>query len=169
MFNTYFANTVGSLDILNVNNYITAKENANKYPKQMKSFKTNPSITTITKQCLISGFNFQKANGNEVMIIINQLYRAKACQNADTPTKIINLNKDIFAKFISNNLNHYNDEREFPYELKHAEVIPVHTKKDKCVKHNYQPVSILTNIFKIFEKLLHPFSKPICFSKRAQC
>ena len=44
VFNTYFANTVGSLDILNVNNYITAKENANKYPKQMKSFKTNPVL-----------------------------------------------------------------------------------------------------------------------------
>ena len=30
------------------------------------------------------------------MKIINQLNTAKTCQNADTPTKIIKLNKDIF-------------------------------------------------------------------------
>ena len=39
------------------------------------------------------------------MDIIGQLNTAKTCQNADTPTKIIKLTKDIFAKFIGNNFN----------------------------------------------------------------
>ena len=64
VFNTYFSNIVASLNIPSVNNYITAKENANKYPQQIKCFETRPSITTITKQCLISSFNFQKTNVN---------------------------------------------------------------------------------------------------------
>ena len=51
-----------------VNNYIMAKENANKYPQQIKCFETHPSITTMTKQC--QSFNFQKTNANEVMKII---------------------------------------------------------------------------------------------------
>ena len=106
VFNAYFANIVASLNIPNVNNYITAKENSNKYPQKMKSFRTHPSITTITNQYLISGFNFQKAKANDVMKIISQLIMAKTCQKADTPTKIIKLNEDIFAKFISNNFNH---------------------------------------------------------------
>ena len=89
------------------------------------------------------------------MKIISQLNTAKTCQNADTPTKIIKLNKDIFEKFISNNFNHCVDEGKFPYELKHTDVIPVHKKKDKCVKENYRPVSILTNISKVYEKLLY--------------
>ena len=97
VFNTYFSNIVASLNIINVNNYITAKENANKYPQQTTFFETHPSITTITKQSLSSIFNFQKSNSNEVMKIISQFNTAKACQNADTPTKIIKL-KDIFAK-----------------------------------------------------------------------
>ena len=80
-----------------------------KYPQQIKCFEKHPSITTITKQCLSSSFNFQKTNANEVMKIISQLNMAKTCQNADTPTKIIKLNEDIFAKFISNNFNHYID------------------------------------------------------------
>ena len=70
-------------------------------------------------------------------------------------TKIIKINKNIFAKFISNNFNHCIDEGEFPYELKQADVIPVHKKKDKCVKENYPPVKILTKISKVYEKLLY--------------
>ena len=146
---------MASLNIPSVNNYITSKENANKYPQQIKCFETHPSIATITKQCLSSTFNFQRTNADEVMKIISQLTTAKTCQNADTPTKIIKLNEDIFAKFISNNFNHCIDESKFPYELKHANVIPVHKKKDKCVKENYRPVSILTNISKVYEKLLY--------------
>ena len=57
MFNKYFSSTVVSLNILNVINYITAKENANKYPQQINCFETHPSITTINKQYLSSNFN----------------------------------------------------------------------------------------------------------------
>ena len=89
------------------------------------------------------------------MNIISHLNTAKAYQNANIPTKIIKLNKDIFTKFISNNFNQCIDESKFPYELKHADVIPAHKKKDKRVKENYRPVSILTNISKVYEKLLY--------------
>ena len=36
VFNTYFSNIVASLNIHNVNNYIAAKENANRYPQHIK-------------------------------------------------------------------------------------------------------------------------------------
>ena len=99
VFNTYFSNIVASLNIPSVNNYITSKENANKYPQQIKCFETHPSITTMTKQSLSYSFNFQKTNANEVMKIISQLNTTKTCQKADTPTKIIKVNKVIFARF----------------------------------------------------------------------
>ena len=44
---------------------------------------------------------------------------------------------------------------EFPNELKHADVIPIRTKKDKCDKTNYRTVSILPNFSKIFEKNIY--------------
>ena len=72
-FNTYLTNIMTSLNTTSVNNYITSKENANIYPQQIKCFETHPSITTITKQCLSSSFNFQKSNTNEVMKSISQL------------------------------------------------------------------------------------------------
>ena len=72
VFNTYFSNIVASLNIPSVNNYITAKDNANNYPQQIKCFDTHPSITTITKQCLSSSLIFQETNVDEVMKIISQ-------------------------------------------------------------------------------------------------
>ena len=88
------------------------------------------------------------------MKIISQLNTANICQNSDTPTKIIKLNNDISAKFISNDFNHGNDEGEFPYGLKYADVIPVHKKKDKCVKENYRPVSTLTKHLQSIRKII---------------
>ena len=97
---------MASLNKPNVNKCITAKKNqknANKYLQQMKCFETHPSITTINKQCLSCNFHIQKANANEVMKIISQLNTAKTYQNADPSTKIIKVNNNSFAKFISNN------------------------------------------------------------------
>ena len=71
-----------------MSNYITVKENANKYPQQINCFETHPSVTTITKQCLSSTFDFQKANANEVTEIISQLNTTKTCQNTDALTKV---------------------------------------------------------------------------------
>ena len=62
------------------------------------------------------------------------------------------MNKDIFANFITGHFNYCNAYGEFPNELKHA-AIPVHKKNEKSNKTNYRPVSILTNISKIYEKL----------------
>ena len=44
---------------------------------------------------------------------------------------------------------------EFPNELKHADVIPVYKKKDKCEKTKYWSVRILPNILKIYEKIIY--------------
>ena len=65
------------------------------------------------------------------------------------------MNKDILANFITDHFNYCIAYSEFPDELKHADVIPVHKKNEKCEKRNYRPVSILTNISKIYEKLLY--------------
>ena len=39
--------------------------------------------------------------------------------------------------------------------FKHADVAPVHKKKEKTDKANYRPVSILPNLSNIYEKLMY--------------
>ena len=64
------------------------------------------------------------------------------------PTKIIKLNKDLVAKFIAENFNSCIDEGEFPSELKHADIVPIHKKKDKRDIGNYRPVTYYLIILK---------------------
>ena len=43
----------------------------------------------------------------------------------------------------------------FPNQLKIAKVIPLFKKDDCLIMDNYRPVSLLTSISKIFEKVVH--------------
>ena len=43
----------------------------------------------------------------------------------------------------------------FPIILKTAKVIPIHKKDSRLEVSNYRPISLLSNIDKIFEKLMH--------------
>ena len=78
----------------------------------------------------------------------------KACRKDDIPTKVIKINKYIFARFIAKGFNNCVDKGVFPDDLKHADVTPGHKKKYKSDKTSYRHVSILTNISKIYEKLI---------------
>ena len=55
---------------------------------------------------------------------------------------------------------------EFPLGMKLANVTPLHKKGSRYDKGNYQPVRILPNLSKVFEKCLHKqisdFLIPFC-------
>ena len=86
-----------------------------------------------------------------VMKVISNLNIAKSRQINDVPTKIIIINKDIFASFVTDHFNYRIAYCKFPDELKHADVTTVHKKNKKCDRANYRPVSIS----KIFQKLMY--------------
>ena len=77
----------------------------------------------------------------------------------------------MIAKFIAKSFNSRIDKGEFPAELKHANIVPIHKKKDKSDKSNYKPVSIFSNYSKVYEKLMYDqlcqFFENILFS--SQC
>ena len=47
------------------------------------------------------------------------------------------------------------NEGKFPTQLKSATVIPVFKKGDKLEVNNYRPISLISNISKVIEKLIH--------------
>ena len=63
--------------------------------------------------------------------------------------------KYIFTGFIAKGINDIVAKVVFPDALNHADVILDYTKKDKSDKINYRPVSIPTNVSKMYEKLLY--------------
>ena len=116
------------------------------------TFENHPCFKNIRSKKFNSTFSFENIYTDAVMKVINNLNVAKSFQINDILTKVIKMNKDIFANFIMNLFNYCTAYGEFPDELKQADIIPVHKKNEKCDNTNYRPVSILTNISKIYEK-----------------
>lgn len=78
--------------------------------------------------------------------------RKKASQDTDIPTRILYENSNLFAQFNLNNSSDVITTSRFPDIVKHASVRPVCEKHNRNEEENYQPVSILNNVSKVYEK-----------------
>ena len=105
IFNEYFSNIVSNLDIprpANVTFHHEPVLNA------IKRSKNHPSILEIKKKNpfdVAFPFSFRKVTLNETINERKSLDESKATQSNDISTKIIKENCDIFATFITENLN----------------------------------------------------------------
>ena len=57
-----------------------------------------------------------------------------------------------FPSFYTKSINHCIPERNFGVELKKVEILPIYKNDGKLEKSNYRPISILSNVSKIYER-----------------
>ena len=69
------------------------------------------------------------------------------------PVKLLKVGSDPLSMIISELINMSIDECTFPDLLKYAEIAALFKKLDRLCKENYRPVSILTALSKVFEKM----------------
>ena len=100
-------------------------------------------------------FSFRKVTYEEILIKINSFDTSKSPQSEDIRFTIIKYNADIFANFILQNFNNCIIDEKFPDQLKNADVSPIFKKGNHNDKTNYQPVSILPSLSKIYERLIY--------------
>ena len=78
---------------------------------------------------------------------------SKACQDTDVPTKILK-EMQCFCRFFTHKLYWICEKKsEFLSALKQGNKTPVFKKGEREFK-KYRPVSILSNISKIFERII---------------
>ena len=156
VFNNFFSNIITNLGIPQYTEEEPISQNIDDpLIKAIVKYRKHPSIIAIKEKC-DSGlsFSFSKVERVEIMKEINNLKTNKAIQKTDIPTKLIKENSDIFGDFIFKNFNDSVFTLIFPSPLKNADITPVHKKGTKTSKDNYRPVSILSNISKIYERLM---------------
>ena len=99
-------------------------------------------------------FSFSEVERDEIMKEINNLKINKTTRSTDIPTKRIKKNSDIFEDFILGNYNNCVSYSISPNSLKNAIITPVHKEGAKTSKDNHKLVIILSNISKIYERLM---------------
>ena len=99
---------------------------------------------------LRSIFLFRKVTLNEINNEVRNFDESKASQSKDISTKFMKENYDIFATFITENFNNVIENSIFPESLKQAGFKPVYKKNSRNEKKNYRPVSVSSNLSKIY-------------------
>ena len=152
IFKDHFDNIVESLHIER-----PCKVDFDREPVEnaIKNFSQHPSILKIKENTNSSAcFSFCTVSKEDLLYQLNSLDPAKATQKSDIRTNIIKKKYDIFSEFL---FEHFNNilTSLFPEQLKYADVKAIFKKDSRNDKINYRPVSILSNISKIYERLLY--------------
>ena len=79
----------------------------------------------------------------------------KAIGPNSIPTKILKEFKTELSEPLSDMINVSFNKGIFPDFLKVANVVPIHKKGEKLDPNNYRPISLLSNISKLYEKAMH--------------
>ena len=98
----------------------------------------------------------------EVSKIIKQFKNKKSYGHDDFSNEILKCCSPVIDSFLADAINEAIDEHVFPETLKVAKVIPLYEKGDCEKPENYQPISLLSSISKVFEKLLYKKSSKFC-------
>ena len=158
IFNEYLVNIVPNLEIDIDSEYLCPTVDiVDPVDKAIKKYCNHPSINMINDKMSNTDYSFQfcSATSDKVLDSIQTLDKKKAIRLNDIPTKLIIEFKDLFCQYITQNFNKCLNTGNFPKDLKRAEVRPLYKKDGKCYKENYRPVSILSNLSKIYERYIY--------------
>ena len=121
----------------------------------IEQYNNHPSILAINADFKGKQFSFQPFSKSEIKKEILNLDNTKACQESHIPTKVIKPNSDMFADILYEVFNRSLEVGTFPSSMKLANITLVYKKGSRSDKGNYQPVSILPILSKVFERCVY--------------
>ena len=120
-------------------------------------YENHPNIILIKKhmQGANSSFVFESVTKEKIENLITNLNTKKAVQSNDIPIKLVTKFGYLFLKYIATSINRCTAGGTFVNAFKKAAVRPVYKKDGRTEKSNYRPISVLSNVSKIYERCLY--------------
>ena len=152
--NTFF------FDGRQVNNITTIANKFNEYFTAIGSdladaidISGKPIFSSYLRNASVTNFIFTYTNSDEVLTLINGLKPKHSSGHDEISSKLLNDIGVVIAPTLSV-INQSLCTGVFPDKLKIAEVIPLFKKGDESLIENYRPISLLSSISKVFERIV---------------
>ena len=113
-----------------------------------------PSFKSYLNKPCSSSFNFEYTTPEGVGKVISNLKPKNSSGHDNISSKLLIEIKDIIACPLSIIINQSICTGIFPDRLKIAKVIPLFKKGDNKMLCNYRPISLLTSVSKVFERVM---------------
>lgn len=115
-----------------------------------------PDSSTLTSNSrTVNSMAMLDTDEPEIMAIITSLKSGTSVGWDGISSNVLIQNKETLTPVITYLVNLSLRTGCFPTALKHAIIVPIHKNGDKGVVGNYRPISILTSLSKIFEKVIN--------------
>ena len=152
ILNTNDSNITNPVEIANVfNSYFSSIASQTK----VNIKHSNKRFSDFLKNRARNSFFSSPTDKDEIALIISLLDSTKSVGPNSIPTEILKLLKNNNSCQIVDILNMSFTSGVFPSALKLAKVIPIHKKDSKLDFSSYRPISVLSNLDKILEKLMN--------------
>lgn len=145
--------TTDPKEISNELNKYFATVGKNLAQSQINNSNRTPQTTVTQKN--IPQIYFEDSTPEEIIEIIKALKDHKAPGFDKITNELLKQNKDKLANIISTLINKTLHDGTYPDYLKQTIIVPIHKKHEKSNPANYRPISMLSAINKILEKVIY--------------
>ena len=178
IMNTHFANITKPLKITKWPEPDSISDSEDSVSKYIRKFSNHPSITKIKSNMHTNRqFKFRHIEPDVVRTKIRSLNTSKSV-GGYIPVNILKENIDVYDTFLTDFFNSCVNDGIFPGEMKLADVTPVFKDGDKTFKANYRPISLLSALSKVLERIMcdqindfmiDKLSKFLCGFRKKHC
>ncbi|CAB4011631.1 Hypothetical predicted protein, partial [Paramuricea clavata] len=102
-----------------------------------------------------SSFEFQKIDSKDVFKLINKLNLRKASGCDKISNRLLKISGPYIYEALTNLFNLSLTTNKFPTRWKIAKVFPLHKTEERDNANNYRPISVLSSIARLFERLVY--------------
>ena len=111
--------------------------------------------SSYLNKVITSSFHFELVSEADTSKILQSLSTKNSTGHNGISTKLLKMLAPSIIKAFTLIINQSLITGIFPEKLKLAKVVPLHKKDDTLSMDNYRPVSLLSSISKLFEKVVH--------------
>ena len=139
-----------------LNNYFASAALPEAHRGSVESFNDHPSVLEITsRQVLEHPFTFETVSSSYVKEILDNLNPRKAVGADGISPRLLRLSAPVMAEEITRLINFLIVNCSWPDQWKCGNLTPVFKKDEDRRKENYRPVSVLTALSKVYEKVMY--------------